>query len=122
VVAEKAGKRLVVQCKKYSSPVGNGAVQEIHAARVFENANFAAVVSNAGYTKSAKELARATSVFLLHHLDLLRIDRVLVLDVWAPESLSHGPAYGLLQEQRWRFLTTLNARVKMLDDTDSIDD
>ena len=85
VVAEKAGKRLVIQCKKYSSPVGNGAVQEVHSAKLFERAGYAAVVSNAGYTRSAKELAHATSVHLLHHMDLPHIDRLLALDARAAE-------------------------------------
>jgi restriction system protein len=33
VVAERDGVRLVVQCKRYAKPVGNGAVQEVVAAR-----------------------------------------------------------------------------------------
>ncbi|HYF87915.1 restriction endonuclease [Azospirillum sp.] len=67
IVCEADGRRLVVQCKLYSSSVGNGAVQEVIAAREFEYADLAAVVSNAPFTPAAKELASATSVQLLHH-------------------------------------------------------
>ncbi len=71
IFAERDGKRLVIQCKMYSSPVGNKAVQEAVAARGFERADFAAVVSNARYTPAAKQLAAANGVMLLHHSDLV---------------------------------------------------
>jgi hypothetical protein len=48
------GKRIVVQCKFYSKPVGNKAVQEAAAARLHEHADKAIVVSNAAYTKAAR--------------------------------------------------------------------
>lgn len=67
IICEADGRRLVVQCKLYSSPVGNAAVQEVIAAREFEYAELAAVVSNAPFTPAAKELASAASVRLLHH-------------------------------------------------------
>lgn len=67
VVAERDGVRLVVQCKRYAKPVGNGAVQEVVAARSYWNADHAAVVSNAGFTRAARKLAAATDVLLLHH-------------------------------------------------------
>jgi restriction system protein len=40
VIAEKGGCRVVIQCKLYSQPVGNKAVQEITAARAHEQANY----------------------------------------------------------------------------------
>jgi restriction system protein len=71
IIAERDGKRVVVQCKFYSSPVGNKAVQEAAAARLHERADQAIVVSNAAYTKSARQLAGTTGVILLHHDDLV---------------------------------------------------
>jgi restriction system protein len=68
IIAERDGKRIVVQCKFYSKPVGNKAVQEA-AARLHERA-VAIVVSNAAYTKAARQLAGTTGVILLHHDDL----------------------------------------------------
>ena len=53
VVACKNNIVLVVQCKKYSKPVGNKAVQEIIAAKAYMQATFAAVVSNQTYTPAA---------------------------------------------------------------------
>ncbi len=60
----------VYQCKLYSSPVGNKAVQEIFAAKQHLGARYAVVVSNNIFTKSAIELASTTNVLLLHHYDL----------------------------------------------------
>jgi len=57
----------VIQCKLYSQPVGNGAVQEVIAAREYYKASFAIVVSNAAYTTSARQLAAMSNVILLHH-------------------------------------------------------
>ena len=70
VLAERGGVTLVVQCKLYSNNVGNGAVQEAVAARIFHRTNLAAVVSNAAFTKSARELAGMSDVTLLHHSQL----------------------------------------------------
>jgi restriction system protein len=71
IIAERGGKRVVVQCKFYSKPVGNKAVQEAAAARLHERADQAIVVSNAAYTKAARQLAGTTGVILLHHDDLV---------------------------------------------------
>lgn len=70
IVAERGGTRLVVQCKRYAKPVGNGAVQEIVAAARHWSSDMAAVVSNAGFTPAARKLAGTTGVLLLHHDDL----------------------------------------------------
>lgn len=74
VIAEKAGKKVVLQCKLYTSPVGNKAVQEIISGKIFEQADFAAVVTNSTFTASAKQLAGSSGVFLLHHEELSKLD------------------------------------------------
>jgi len=74
VQARKGGVRVVLQCKLYSQAVGNGAVQEALSGKAFAKAHIAAVVSNAGFTRKAHELAAATGVMLLHHTELGRID------------------------------------------------
>ena len=71
VIAEKDGRRLVLQCKLYTKSVNNKAVQEASAARQHERAHLAAVVTPAGYTASARSLAGTTGVLLLHHDDLM---------------------------------------------------
>jgi restriction system protein len=71
LVAERGGVLIAIQCKRYRGSVGNSAVQEIYAGRLTVDARArAAVVSNADYTRSAKELATATGVLLLHHDEL----------------------------------------------------
>ncbi len=77
IVAEKRGARIVVQCKKYSKPVGNRAVQEIVAAIAHEDAQRGVVVATSGYTRAAERLAASNKVLLLHHSQLHRIDRLL---------------------------------------------
>jgi restriction system protein len=71
VIAEKNGFKVGVQCKLYSSKIGNSAVQEAFSGKVFYNLNFAIVCSNAEYTKSALQLASTCKVSLLHHMDLI---------------------------------------------------
>ena len=70
VIAEKDGKKLGIQCKLYSSAIGNKAVQEAHAGKSYYDADAVAVLSNASYTSSAKDLARVTGVELLSHHDI----------------------------------------------------
>jgi len=82
VIADRDGVRVVLQCKRYTSPVGNKAVQEAFSGKQFEDADYAAVVSNADYTKSARQLANKNGVLLLHYDDLPRL--------W--EKIRHGLA------------------------------
>lgn len=77
IVAEKNGRRVAIQCKLYTKPVGNKAVQEVHAAAAFVNAGAAIVVAPVDYTPSARELAGKLGVFLLHHTQLAQIEAVL---------------------------------------------
>ncbi|WP_239016094.1 restriction endonuclease [Novacetimonas hansenii] len=70
IIATRRGLRMVVQCKLYSRTVGNDAVQQISAARAHYDAAVAVVVSNAAYTRAARQLARTNGVWLLHHDEL----------------------------------------------------
>jgi len=65
VICEKDGAMVVIQCKKYTGNVGNKAVQEIHAGKSFYKADHAVVITNSGYTTSAKTLANSLGVKLL---------------------------------------------------------
>lgn len=77
VIAEKNGIKIAVQCKKYSSPVGNKAVQEVTAGKGFYGADYGMVVTNNTYTASAKQLANSQLIFLLHHDDLYSVDELI---------------------------------------------
>lgn len=57
--------RVAIQCKRYSSPVGNSAVQEVHAAADFVGAGHAVLVATSGFTASAQQLAEALGVLLV---------------------------------------------------------
>lgn len=70
VIIEKGEHRGVVQCKMYSQPVGNKAVQEVHAAKSYYDATFAVVVSNQDFTSSARMLATKLGVYLINDSDL----------------------------------------------------
>jgi restriction system protein len=76
IIAEKDGKRVVIQCKFYNGTVGNKAVQEAYAAAAFQDAPYAVVVTNSVYTKSAHQLAHKNGVLLMHHSDLERLDLI----------------------------------------------
>jgi restriction system protein len=75
IVATRNGKKAVFQCKLYSSPVGNDAVQEANAGRAFAKADYAFVVSNTEFTPAAIELANTCAVHLIHHTNLADLDR-----------------------------------------------
>lgn len=73
LIAETYGRKVVLQCKLYSNPVGNKAVQEVLSGMKWEDADFAAVVSNNTYTKSARQLAAKNNIFLLHYDELSKL-------------------------------------------------
>lgn len=73
VIATKGKFKAVFQCKKYTSPIGNKAVQEVIAGKTFASADFAFVVSNTHYTKSAIELAHKAGVHLIHYSELVNL-------------------------------------------------
>jgi restriction system protein len=77
IIAKQNGIDVAIQCKRYSGTVGNTAVQEIIAGKMFYKTQFAAVVSNSNYTKSAINLANNTDVFLLHYSELSSLYEIL---------------------------------------------
>ncbi|MEO2162701.1 MAG: restriction endonuclease [bacterium] len=65
VLLEKNGSSTVIQAKLYTSPVGNKAVQEAHAAKAHFHCDSAQVITNNTFTRSAQELAGTTGVQLV---------------------------------------------------------
>ncbi|WP_458094994.1 restriction endonuclease [Roseomonas sp. WA12] len=86
VFARKGGRSVVLQCKLYTRPVGNKAVQEALAGRGYAGADGAAVVSNAPYTPAAHALAARVGVLLLHTADLARADTLFQFPATPPPS------------------------------------
>ena len=79
VIAEMKGKKIAIQCKKYSSSVGNKSVQEVISGKIYYHADQAAVVTNSRYTKAAQQLANSSNVLLLHHSELNKLDSLILL-------------------------------------------
>lgn len=81
VIATRDGWTMIVQCKLYKKAVGNKAVQEVSAARVHYDADFAVVICTSGYTKSAKQLANTNDVLLVDAAEIESIAALLNLEV-----------------------------------------
>lgn len=64
VIASKNAYSVAIQCKRFSKPVGNKAVQEILAGQKHYSLTHAVVIASSSFTKSASELARSTGVIL----------------------------------------------------------
>lgn len=64
ILAFKHGKKYGIQCKYYTHPVGNKAVQEAYAGANFYDCEKVIVMTNATFTKSAYELAQKLDVEL----------------------------------------------------------
>ena len=64
IIAEKDDIRYAIQCKCYSSNLGNGPVQEVCAGKAMYNCQIGVVMTNRYFTKSAQELAKANGTLL----------------------------------------------------------
>lgn len=64
ILAEKDFVTYAIQCKKYSSTLGNDCVQEAYSGKEFYGKDLAVVLTNSTFTPAAKELAKKTNVLL----------------------------------------------------------
>lgn len=64
VLAMKDGIKYAVQCKNYSTPLGNTPVQEVTAGRNFYGCHVGVVMTNSTFTISAVELAEVNNILL----------------------------------------------------------
>ena len=62
--------KIAIQCKFYSSPVGNDAIQQVIAGKLYYKCDEAMVVSNAAFISSAQDLANETKVILVNYKKL----------------------------------------------------
>lgn len=65
LIAKRNGKTLVIQIKRYSGPVGNGAIQEVNAAVSYYRGDEGWVITNSTFTPAARALAQKTNVRLI---------------------------------------------------------
>lgn len=76
VIAIKDEIKYGIQCKCYSSDIGNKAVQEAFAGKTFYKCHIGVVLTNRYFTRAAKELAEANGIVLWNRDMLLSfIDR-----------------------------------------------
>lgn len=73
IIAHKDGVKYGIQCKCYTSDIGNKAVQEAFAGKTYYGCHVAAVLTNRYFTKSAKELAERNAVLLWDRNKLLAL-------------------------------------------------
>lgn len=71
ILAEKDGIKYAIQCKCYSSDLGNTPVQEVSTGKIVYRCHVAAVLTNRFFTQGAIEAAEATGT-LLWDRDYLR--------------------------------------------------
>jgi len=64
IIATRNGKRYAIQCKSYTGQVGNAAVQEVIAGKIFYDCDHACVITNSNFTPSAYQLAAKAGVIM----------------------------------------------------------
>jgi predicted RecB family endonuclease len=64
VLASKDGVKYAIQCKNYSTALGNTPIQEAYAGKTYYNCHVAVVMTNSNFTPKAKDLASSTGVLL----------------------------------------------------------
>jgi len=70
VLPDFDGKRVVIQLKRWTGPVGNNAIQATFAGMAHYQADGGWIITTSTFTKSARELARSTSVRLIDRDEL----------------------------------------------------
>ncbi len=70
--------RICIQCKNHKKVIGNKAVQEISAGRLYWKGTHAVLVSISGFTKSAQKLARANKVRLINDCELKDLENLIL--------------------------------------------
>ena len=64
IIAVKDGVRYAVQCKCYTSSLGNKPIQEVHTGKSIYNCHVGAVITNRTFTSGGKKAAEATGTLL----------------------------------------------------------
>lgn len=72
LLAERAGRKIVIQAKRYTGHVGNAAVQEVIAALSFYGGDEGWVITNSSFTPAARALAQKAGVRLIDGFSLAK--------------------------------------------------
>lgn len=76
ILAERDGIKYAIQCKHYSQPVGNKAIQEIYTGMRFYHCHVGIVMTNNYFTQSAKDLARENGIILWDRNFLIKFSNI----------------------------------------------
>jgi restriction system protein len=83
LIAEMRDKRVQIHCRRFAASTGLLAIENACAHQCLSSADFVVMVSNAKFTKRAKQLAASRSVLLLHHNQLTQLEeRIFGTDTW----------------------------------------
>lgn len=77
LILRKKGKKTVVQCKRYRSPVGVAVVRELYGTMVHLRANNAILACTGGFTKGVKDFARGKPIILVDAPELARMSEII---------------------------------------------
>ena len=73
LILTKDNRKIAVQAKRYKSKIGNSAIQEVAAGKLFYDCNEAYVITSSFFTKAAVSLAVKINVEILDRNDLIRL-------------------------------------------------
>jgi len=74
LIASKENRKVAIQVKRYTSNVGNSAVQEVVGAVRFYGANEGCVITNSSFTASARSLAQKNNIRLIEGSNLDKLE------------------------------------------------
>lgn len=75
ILATKHGRKYAIQCKCYSSNIGNSAVQEVYSGRAIYDADVAVVMTNSKFTSQAMSDAAKLNVELWGDKEISKLIR-----------------------------------------------
>lgn len=75
IVADYKKEKYAIQCKYYATPIGNKAIQEVHAGKSYYGCDRAMVMTNQSFTKGATELAEKVEVKLWGSIPVISYGR-----------------------------------------------
>lgn len=82
LVINKDGKRILIQAKRYTNSIGNGAVQEAVAAKKYYDCSKSVLIGSAEFTSGAIELAKVNNVRLLGKKELQELIQKNLNESW----------------------------------------
>ena len=105
-IATKEGIKYAIQCKCYSTTLGNTPIQEVNAGKVFYGCHVGVVLTNSTFTTSAIQLAEATGTLLW---DRKKLEELINS---SKAVMGKKDAYSLNEEYKKSFVNKPNNEVK----------